>query len=61
MKLIQVKKILEGTGKYNTHYINPNHIIRLYVWSGETVLLLSNGDNLFCSDTLEDIINQLKE
>jgi uncharacterized protein YlzI (FlbEa/FlbD family) len=61
MKLIQVKKILGGTGTYITHYVNPNHIISLYVWSGETVLLLSNGDKLFCSDTLEDVINQLKE
>lgn len=61
MKLIQVKKNLGNSGKYNIHYVNPNHIISIHEWSDERVLLLSNGDKLSCLDSLSDIMNQLED
>ena len=61
MKLIEVNKKFGDSGRSNTHYVNVNHIVDIYEWSGSTVIVLSNGDKLECLDTLNNILNKIEK
>jgi len=60
MKLIEVKKKMGDSGRFNTHYINVNYIIEIYEWGNATVIVLSNNDKIECLDGLEGILNKIK-
>lgn len=60
MKLIEVKKKIGDSGRFNTHYINVNYIIDIYEWGNATVIVLNNGEKIECLNALTDILNQIK-
>jgi hypothetical protein len=60
MKLIEVKKKLGDSGRYNTHYINVNYIVEVYEWVNVTVIVLNNNEKIECLETLENVLNKIK-
>jgi len=58
MRLIEVNKSL-NVGKFNLHYINVDHIVDVYEWSNQTVILLSTGDKIECVNVLSDILTKI--
>ena len=61
MKLIKVSKKFGDVGRFNTHYINVNHIVEVYEWSNATIIVLSTGEKVECLEVLNNILDQIKE
>ena len=63
MKLIKVSKKFgdSDSGRFNTHYINVDHIVDVYEWSNATVIVLSTGEKVECFEVLNNILGQIKE
>jgi hypothetical protein len=60
MKLIEIKKKIGDSGRYNTHYINVNYIVEVYEWGNATVIVLNNNEKIECLETLENVLNKIK-
>ena len=61
MKLIEVNKAVGETGRFNLHYINPNHIIEVFEWMNQTVIRLRDVGEIRCINTLSDILNKISQ